>query len=63
MIQRGMKMKKHRREGQEMRDRRRKMVLRRIQEQEWKEQWQNWALDEESSSADPMSIEQDRDSA
>jgi hypothetical protein len=58
-----MKMKKHRREGQEMRDRRRKMVLRRIQEQEWKEQWQNWALDEESSSADPMSIEQDRDSA
>jgi hypothetical protein len=58
-----MTMKKHRREGQEMRDRRRKLVLRRIQEQEYKEQWQNWTVDKESTSGKPTSIEQDRDGA
>jgi len=54
-------MKKHRGEQREIRDRRRKQVLKRIQEQEWKkEQWQVWAADEEASSPDQIGLEEDR---
>jgi hypothetical protein len=57
-------MKKHKSEQQEMRDRRRKQVLKRIQELEWKsEQWQDWAADEEPSPSDDIGLEEDRDRA
>jgi hypothetical protein len=54
-------MKKRRYEDREMRDRRRKQVLQRIQEEEWKEQWQSWAADEEAFSGDQMDYGEDRD--
>ncbi len=57
-------MKKHRDVQQEMRDRRRKQVLRRIQEQEWEnDQRQYWSANEESGSPDQMDVEEDRDKA
>jgi|GEM_PF-2050859 len=56
-------MKKHRDEGRDIRDRRRKQFLRRVQEQEWKkEQWQLWAADEESYPPDQADLDRDRDS-
>jgi len=57
-------MKKRRGEQQEMRDRRRKQFLRRIQEQEWKqEQRQIGAADEKSYSPDQANHDENRDSA
>jgi hypothetical protein len=56
-------MKKHRSEQQEMRDRRRKQVLKRIQEQEWKEQWQYRTAEEEPHSLDQVGLEEDRNGA
>ena len=57
-------MKKHRDVQQEMRDRRRKQVLRRIQEQEWEnDQQQYWSADEESGSPDQTDPEEDREKA
>jgi hypothetical protein len=40
-------MKRHKYDDRDMRDRRRKQVLRRIQDEEWKEQEQGWKADEE----------------
>jgi len=57
-------MKKQRDEQREMRDRRRKQVLKRIQEQEWKnEQWQDLATDEGAPTPDEVGLEEDRDRA
>lgn len=35
-------MKKQKHDDRELRDKRRKQILRRIQEEEWEEQWQVW---------------------
>ena len=57
-------MKKNRSEQRELRDRRRKQVLKRIQEQEWKwEQWQRWTADEEFHSPHQIGLEEDGDGA
>ncbi len=54
-------MKKNRLEDREKRDRRRKQVLRRIQEEEYKEQWQHWAIDDEAFSGDQAGFDENRD--
>jgi hypothetical protein len=54
-------MKKHKREEREMRDRRRKQVLKRIQEDEWKEPWQYWASDAETIPDNQMEREEQGD--
>jgi len=55
-------MKKNRFEDREKSDRRRKRVLRRLQEEEWKEQWQLWAIDDEAFSGDQAGFDENRDS-
>jgi hypothetical protein len=54
-------MKRHRREEREIRDRRRKQVLKRLQEDEWKEQWQYWTVDDETISEQGADLDEDRD--